>query len=66
MAISLIIYVGIALGAYLVAAQCRGRLVGILSAILWPVIFGMWAMHRCMIDEHEMDWSQRVTWMPRD
>lgn len=59
-------YGGIAIGVYLVVAQDRGRIVGAMSAAVWPIIIGMWAAHRAIKDEDEMDWSGRVTWTPKD
>ena len=58
------IYVTIALGFYLVVAQDRGRIVGVLSAAVWPLFFGMWAAHVAI--REEMDWSGRVTWLPKN
>ncbi len=60
-------YAMIALGFYLVVAQDRGRIVGMISAAIWPLIFGMWAAHCAIRDGNEMDWSRRVTWLaPED
>lgn len=58
-------YVIIGSGVYLVVAQKRGRLVGMLSSVIWPLLLGMLIGLKCQSGENDVDWDTRVTWLPK-
>lgn len=53
MELLLIFYFLVAIGFYVPVAASRGRIVGVLSALIWPLIMGMnWAW-RALEDDKE-------------